>query len=204
MGCGASKPEVQSNGHSAGNAREAPLVRTPGPNETYNFSSAAQSPKHTVCLNPSDSGHVLWLCRWDSAFRQLCGGAGQRSHATAITRMTLGKDCTVSEESPRLTSNHPRRLRCLCPAKTWQFRSQWEASPRILLLHCTLQTREVTGNRCLRQRWCQTRGVRNKAPCPCLLACKHVCMHAFLRASPSQEPNNQSGHISCPIKSGMP
>ena len=28
-------------------------------------------------------------------------------------------------------------------------------------------------------------------PCPCLLACKHACMSAFLHASPSQEPNNQ-------------
>ncbi|CAK0732781.1 hypothetical protein CVIRNUC_000181 [Coccomyxa viridis] len=53
MGCGASKPEVQSNGHSAGNAREAPLVRAPSPDETYNFSSAAQSPKHTVKMSLS-------------------------------------------------------------------------------------------------------------------------------------------------------
>ena len=76
MGCGASKPEVQSNGHSAGNAREASLVRAPRPDETYNYSSAAQSPKHTVCQNPSDSSRMLWLGRWDSAFRHLYGGAG--------------------------------------------------------------------------------------------------------------------------------
>ena len=44
-----------------------------------------------------------------------------------------------------------------------------------------LRTREVTGNRCLRQRWCQTREVVNKAHVfNCLLACLHACMHACM------------------------
>ena len=88
----------------------------------------------------------------------------------------------------RLRSDPPRRSRCLCPVKTWQFRSQWGASPRIPLLHCTLQTREVTGNRCLRQRWCQTREVFYRVHVlACLLASMHACM-PFCMLHPAKSP----------------
>lgn len=61
MGCAASKPEVKE--HHQNGITKAPASKAPGPDECFNYSSSAQSPKHTVRLgrcraassNPSDS-----------------------------------------------------------------------------------------------------------------------------------------------------
>ena len=178
MGCGASKPEVQSNGHGAGNAREASLVRAPRPDETYNFSSAAQSPKHTVCLTPSNSSHRLWLCRWDSAFRHLCGGAGHHflrhneddgdvrdwlhfvgvnvateKGSSAQVKMSLScKNLAVSQS---MGSQPPDPFAALYVADS---RGHWEQVSK------TEDAPNTRGNL--------------QSPCPCLLACMHACLSA--------------------------
>lgn len=64
MGCGASKPDVnEQHGQQDGKARST-ASKAPGPDDAFNYSSAAQSPKHTVWQqqpglpwprNPSDS-----------------------------------------------------------------------------------------------------------------------------------------------------
>ena len=62
MGCAASKPKVKE--HHQNGFTKAPASKAPGPDECFNYSSAAQSPKHTVRLgrighsassNPTDS-----------------------------------------------------------------------------------------------------------------------------------------------------
>ena len=56
MGCGASKPEVNEHFGQDGIAK-INGKKGPEPNDTFNYSSAAQIPKHTVshAANPQSS-----------------------------------------------------------------------------------------------------------------------------------------------------
>lgn len=47
MGCGASKPDVKEHFGQDGNAKSNGK-RGPEPDDAFNYSSAAQTPKHTV------------------------------------------------------------------------------------------------------------------------------------------------------------